>query len=92
VDDFATAAGVGPATFDRALNRRNGVGATTVEKVEQAADRLGGRWAAARRLAAPRERHLVRVNLFLLAPADGERFDGGQERIRIDIDLRDSAP
>jgi LacI family transcriptional regulator len=97
VDDFATAAGVGPATFDRALDRRNGVGATTVEKVEQAVDRLGGRRAAATRLAKPRERHLAwviptRVNVFLSAPADGARFDAGQERIRIDIYLRDNAP
>ncbi len=62
MDDLATAAGVSPATVDRALNRRNGVGATTVEKVEQAVDRLDYRRdAAAATLATRRECHLAFV-------------------------------
>ena len=95
---MATAAGVSPATVERALNCRNGEGATTVEKVEQGGDRLGYRRdAAAATLATRREGHLAcviptGVNLFLSALADGAPFDAGQERIRIDMHLRDNAP
>ncbi len=98
MDDLATAAGVSPATVERARNRRYGVGATTVEKVEQAVDRLGYRRdAAAATLATRRECQLAfviptGVNLFLSALADGAPVDAGQERIRIDMHLRDNAP
>ena len=62
MDELATAAGVSPATVEGALNRRNGVGATTVEKVEQAVDRLGYRRdAAAATLATRREYQLTFV-------------------------------
>ncbi len=93
-----TATGVSPATVDRAHDRRNGVGATTVEKVEQGGDRLGCRHdGAAATLATRREDHLAcviptGVNLFLSALADGAPVDAGQERIRIEMHLRDNAP
>ena len=80
------------------LNRRGGVRATTIEKVEQAVDRLGYRRdAAAATLAKRREYRLAfviptGVNSFLSALADGAPIDAGQERIRIDMYLRDNVP
>jgi LacI family transcriptional regulator len=56
VHDLARAAGVSLATVDRVLNRRGGVRAATIEKVEQAVDRLGYRRdVAAATLATQRE-------------------------------------
>jgi LacI family transcriptional regulator len=98
VHDLARTAGVSLATVDRVRNRRGGVRAATIEKVEQAVDRLGyRRAAAAATLAKQREYRFAcviptRVNLFLPALADGARLDAGQERIRVDIYLRDNLP
>jgi LacI family transcriptional regulator len=62
VHDLARAAGVSLATVDRVLNRRGGVRAATIEKVEQAVDRLGYRRdAAAAMLAKQREYRLAFV-------------------------------
>jgi LacI family transcriptional regulator len=75
VHDLARAAGVSLATVDRVLNRRGGVRAATIEKVEQAVDRLGYRRdAAAATLAKQREYQLAfvipaGVNSFLAALA-----------------------
>ena len=62
VHDLARAAGVSLATVDRVLNRRGGVRAATIEKVEQAVSRLGYRRdAAAATLATQREYRLAFV-------------------------------
>ena len=62
VHDLAKAAGVSLATIDRVLNRRGGVRVTTIEKVEQAINRLGYRRdAAAATLAKQREYRLAFV-------------------------------
>jgi len=62
VHDLAKAAGVSLATVDRVLNRRGGVRAATIERVEQAVDRLGYRRdVAAATLATQREYRLVFV-------------------------------
>ena len=73
VHDLARAAGVSLATVDRVLNRRGGVRAATIEKVELAVDRLGYRRdAAAATLAKQREYRLAfviptGVNSFLVS-------------------------
>ena len=75
VHDLARSAGVSLATVDRVLNRRGGVRAATIEKVEQAVDRLGYRRdAAAAMLAKQREYRLAfviptGVNAFLASLA-----------------------
>jgi len=62
VHDVAKAAGVSLATIDRVLNRRGGVRATTVAKVEQAISRLGYRRdSAAAMLAKQHEYRLAFV-------------------------------
>src|ERR1700690_63183 len=62
VHDLARAASVSLATVDRVLNRRGGVRAATIGKVEQAVDRLGYRRdAAAATLAKQREYRLAFV-------------------------------
>ncbi len=62
VHDVAKAAGVSLATIDRVLNRRGGVRAATIEKVEQAIARLGYRRdAAAAKLAKQHEYRLAFV-------------------------------
>ena len=62
VHDLARAASVSLATVDRVLNRRGGVRAATIERVEQAVDRLGYRRdAAAATLAKQREYRLAFV-------------------------------
>jgi LacI family transcriptional regulator len=52
VHDLARAAGVSLATIDRVLNRRGGVRAATIEKVEQAISRIGYRRDAAAAMLA----------------------------------------
>jgi DNA-binding LacI/PurR family transcriptional regulator len=90
VHDLATAAGGRLAIVDRALNRRGGVRAATIEKVELAVGRHGCRRdAAAATLARRRERRLAfviptRFNSFLAPLADGAPFDAEQECIPID--------
>lgn len=75
VHDLARAAGVSLATVDRVLNRRGGVRAATIEKVEQAIQRLDYRRdAAAAMLAKQHEYRLAfviptGVNTFLAALA-----------------------
>jgi LacI family transcriptional regulator len=62
VHDLARAASVSLATVDRVLNRRGGVRAATIERVEQAVDRLGYRRdVAAATLAKQREYRLAFV-------------------------------
>jgi LacI family transcriptional regulator len=97
VDDLARAAGGRLAIVDRALDRRGGVRAATIEKVELAVGRHGYRRdAAAATLARRRECRLAFViptgfNSLLASSAGGAPFDAGQERIPIDADLRDKA-
>ncbi len=78
VNDIARVAGVSLATVDRVLNRRPGVRAVTVEKVQQAIDELGYvRDTAAANLARQR----VYNFLFVLPDTDNEFVEALSKQI-----------
>jgi len=78
VNDIARVAGVSLATVDRVLNRRPGVRAVTVEKVQQAIDELGYiRDTAAANLARKR----VYNFLFVLPDTDNEFIEALSKQI-----------
>lgn len=78
VNDIARVAGVSLATVDRVLNRRPGVRAVTVQKVQQAIDELGYvRDTAAANLA----RNRVYNFLFVLPDTDNEFVEALSKQI-----------